>query len=440
MADTALLKKRVCEEIERRRDEIIEIGNEIFAHPELGYKEFRTSDIVGATFKKMGLTYEEGLAITGKKARIPGKENLLNVCIMGELDSVLCPDHPHADPETGAAHSCGHNGQIASMLGAGFGLVFSGVMSELHGDVTLLAVPSEEYVEIEYRDSLRRQGKIKFLGGKQEMIAIGAMDDIDISILTHLSAFDDPTKKARIGGTNNGFIGKNVFFRGKEAHAGGAPEKGVNALKAAMLGLNAIDMQRETFRESDTIRIHPIITKGGDLVNIVPADVRVETYVRGRTVPAILEACKKVDRCLQAGAFAFGAEVDIRTLPGYLPNTNNPDLVELHRRNLVSLVGEDAVTVSESHSTGSTDMGDISAIMPAIHPYGGGVTGQAHTKHYEVVDAYVAYVVPAKAMAMTAIDLLANGASEGLRVKREYKPLFSKETYLKMWEEAVSGE
>ncbi len=440
MADTALMKKKVCEEIEKRKDEIIEIGNDIFAHPELGYKEFRTSEIVGKTFRKMGLTYREGLAITGKKARIQGKEHRLNVCIMGELDSVLCPDHPHADPETGAAHSCGHNGQIASMLGAGFGLVFSGVMSELHGDVTLMAVPSEEYVEIEYRDSLRRQGKIKFLGGKQEMIAIGAMDDIDISILTHLSAFDDPTKKARIGGTNNGFIGKNIFFKGKEAHAGGAPEKGVNALKAAMLSLTAIDMQRETFKESDTIRIHPIITKGGDLVNIVPADVRVETYVRGKNVPAILEACKKVDRCLRAGALAFGAEVDIRTLPGYLPNTNHPDLVEMHRRNLVSLVGEDAVSVSEGHSTGSTDMGDISAIMPAIHPYGGGVIGQAHTKDYEVVDPYVAYVVPAKAMAMTAIDLLANGAAEGLRVKREYKPLFTKETYLKMWDEAVRGQ
>jgi amidohydrolase len=440
LTDTALLKKRVCEEIERRKDEIIQIGNDIFAHPELGYKEFRTSDVVGKMFRKMGLDFQDGLAITGKKARIPGKEHRLNVCIMGELDSVLCPDHPHADPKTGAAHSCGHNGQIASMLGAGFGLVFSGVMSELHGDVTLMAVPAEEYVELEYRDSLKREGKIKFLGGKQEMIAIGAMDDIDISMLTHLSAFDDPTKKARIGGTNNGFIGKNIFFRGKEAHAGGAPEKGVNALKAAMLSLTAIDMQRETFRESDTIRIHPIITKGGDLVNIVPADVRVETYVRGKTVPAILEACKKVDRCLRAGALAFGADVDIRTLPGYLPNINNPDMVELHRRNLTSLVGKGAVTVSEEHTTGSTDMGDVSAIMPAIHPYGGGVRGQAHTKHYEIVDPYVAYVVPAKAMAMTAIDLLANGAAEGLRIKSEYKPLYTRETYLKMWEEAVSGE
>jgi len=259
-------------------------------------------------------------------------------------------------------------------------------------------------------------------------------------MLTHLASFDDPAKKAGIGGSNNGFIGKNIFFKGKEAHSGGAPEKGVNALKAAMLGLTAIDMQRETFKESDTIRIHPIITKGGDLVNIVPADVRVETYVRGKTVPAIIEACKKVDRSLKAGALAFGAEVDIRTLPGYLPNSNEPNIMELHRKNLATLVGEDGVRVTDDHSTGSTDMGDISAIMPALQPYSGGVTGQGHTKDYVIVDPYTAYVVPAKAMAMTAIDLLANGASEGLRIKSEYKPLFNKESYLKMWEDAVKGE
>ena len=440
MVDLNALKAKVCEEIEKRKDEIIEIGNDIFAHPELGYKEFRTSDIVGSMFKKMGLTYEEGLAITGKKALLAGKQHLLNVCIMGELDSVLCPDHPHADPKTGAAHSCGHNAQIASMLGAGFGLVFSGAMESLDGDVTLMAVPSEEYVEIEYRDSLRSEGKVKFLGGKQEMIAVGAMDGIDISMLTHLSAFEDTAKKAGVGGTNNGFIGKNVFFKGKEAHAGGAPEKGVNALKAAMLGLTAIDMQRETFKDSDNIRIHPIITKGGDLVNIVPADVRIETYVRGKTVPAILAACKKVDRSLKAGALAFGAEVDIRTLPGYLPNSNEPNVTELHRKNLAGLVGEEAVKVSTDHSTGSTDMGDISAIMPAIHAYGGGVTGQGHTKDYVIVDPYVAYIIPAKAMAMTAIDLLVNGAAEGLRIKGQFKPLFNKESYLKMWEEAVNEE
>jgi amidohydrolase len=436
MSDVSQLKRRVSESIESQKDRIIQIALDILAQPELGYKEFRTTELVGKVLDEYGIPYQDGLAITGKKARIPGREHNLNVCIMGELDSVLCPEHPYADPKTGAAHSCGHNCQIASMLGAGIGLLMSGVMDELFGDITLLAVPAEEYVEIEYRNSLRKQGKIKFLGGKQEMIYIGAMDDIDISMLTHSSSFESDDIVASVGGTGNGFVGKSIIYKGKEAHAGGAPQKGVNGLKAAMLGLTAIDMQRETFYEKDTIRIHPIITKGGDLVNIIPADVRVETYIRGSNMPAIVSAAKVVDRCLQAGALAFGAQVEIESIPGYLPLTNHEEITELHEKNLEKLVGQGRV-VRGGHATGSTDMGDISAIMPAIQPRGGGISGQGHTKNYEIVDPYVACILPAKAMAMTAIDLLANGAEKGLRIKREFKPLYTKESYIKMWEEVV---
>jgi len=437
MKDISAIKKSVCDEIEKRKDEIIGIGNDIFMHPELGYKEYRTSELVGKIFSEMGLHVTDGLAITGKKARMRGRNSMLNVCIMGELDSVLCPGHPHADPKTGAAHSCGHNGQIASMLGAGMGLFYAGAMEYLDGDVTLMAVPAEEYVEIEFRRQLIADGKIKFLGGKQEMIAIGAMDDIDISMLTHLGAFEDEKILAVYGGTNNGFIGKFVRYIGKEAHAGGAPEKGINALKAATLGLLGIDMQRETFMEKDTIRIHPIITKGGDLVNIVPADVRVETYIRGANVPAIMEAAVKVDRSLQAGALALGAQVDIDTLPGYLPFRPDNELDDVHGQNLVELLGQEHVKKTDQHSTGSTDMGDIAAIMPSIQPSSGGVRGLFHTKDFEIVDPYTAYVVPAKAMAMTAIDLLYDGATKGLDIKRGFEPEFTRESYLKMWEELL---
>lgn len=437
MNDLKALKDKVSEVIEDNKERIIHIAEDIFAHPELGYKEERTTALVGSVLKELGLSYEDGLAITGKKAKIAGKEHRLNVCIMGELDSVLCPEHPHADPVTGAAHSCGHNGQIASMLGAGMGLVLSGVMEELYGDVTLLAVPAEEYVEIEYRNALRKEGKISFLGGKQEMIAIGALDDVDISMLTHAASFKEGIV-ASVGGTSNGFLGKSIAYKGREAHAGGAPQKGVNALKAAMLGLTAIDMQRETLYEDDTIRIHPIITKGGDLVNIIPADVRVETYVRGKNMPAIVDASKMVDRCLKAGAMAFGAEVTIESIPGYLPLSNHPGLSEIHKENLESLTQEGAV-LTEGHGTGSTDMGDVSAIMPAIHPRGGGIKGQAHTKDYEVTDPYMAYVLPAKAMALTALDLLYDGAKRGLEIKNEFKPLYDRQSYLKMWSDLLEN-
>ena len=112
-----------------------------------------------------------------------------NLCIMGELDAVVCPGHPYADPLTGAAHACGHNGQVASMIGSAIGLVDSGAMKYLSGKVTFLGVPAEEYVEVEYRQKLRKEGKIQFLGGKQELLAQGFFDNVDTVSYTHLLGY-----------------------------------------------------------------------------------------------------------------------------------------------------------------------------------------------------------------------------------------------------------
>src|SRR6185369_13835703 len=124
----------------------------------------------------------------------------------------------------------------------------------------------------------------------------------------------------------------------RAAHAGGAPHRGVNALYAAHIGLMAINAVRETFRDDDTIRVHPIVTHGGSQVNVIPADVRLETYVRGRTVEAILDANAKVDRAFRAGALGLGARVEIETLPGYLPLFNDPELTRHFEANVRPLV------------------------------------------------------------------------------------------------------
>ena len=301
---------------------------------------------VEENFKALGLKYESGIAVTGLKARLKGKASGVTLCVMGELDSVLCPGHPQADPQTGAAHSCGHNAQAAAMVGVGMGLVDTGAMQYLGGDVVLVAVPAEEYVEIEYRSKLRREGKIQFLGGKQQFIVEGGLDDVDMAMMVHAITMDP--YKMTVGGTNNGFVGKFIRYKGSEAHAGGAPHAGVNALNAAMLGLMGIHAQRETLKDDDTIRIHPIITKGGDLVNIIPADVRMETYVRGKRMPAIIDAAKKVDRALQAGAMAVGAEVEIETLPGYLPRFSEPTMDGYFVANTEALLGPGSVDVRAS--------------------------------------------------------------------------------------------
>lgn len=429
--DKAMLKQKVVAAIDARREEIIGIGEKIRVNPELGYKEHQTAAYVEEIYRKLGLEYRSGLAITGSKAELPGKEHRVRLAVMGELDAVVCPEHPQAHPETGAAHSCGHNAQIAGMLGVAMGLIDAGAMQYLGGDVVLMAVPAEEPVEIEWRQRLREKGKISFLGGKQEMIAIGELDDIDITVMFHSTA-TQPNRKAVVGGTANGFIAKFIQYKGKEAHAGGAPHIGVNALNAAMLGLQAIHANRETFKDDDTIRIHPIITKGGDLVNIIPADVRMETYVRGKTMDAIMDASKKVNRALKAGAMAVGADVEITEIPGFLPRVNNHHLSSLMKANLIELLGADEVAEG-THGAGSSDIGDVMHVMPAIHPYVAGAKGAAHTKDYQVVDPELFYIVPAKAMAMTVIDLLYGEANEALRVKEENPPAMTKERYLKMW-------
>ena len=232
-----------------------------------------------------------------------------------------------------------------------------------------------------------------------------------------------------MSGTNNGTVAKKIQFIGKGAHAGGSPHLGINALNAASLALSAIHYNRETFKDEDTIRVHPIITKGGEAVSAVPADVRMETFVRGKTIEAILDANAKVDRALKAGAMAVGASVNIQTIPGYLPLRQDPLLAEVYEPNAISLVGKDNVG-HISHRTGSTDMGDVSNLMPAIHPYVGGATGLGHGATYVVENYELSVITAAKSMVATAIDLLYDGATTGNRILSNHRPHMTRSEYL----------
>jgi metal-dependent amidase/aminoacylase/carboxypeptidase family protein len=229
--------------------------------------------------------------------------------------------------------------------------------------------------------------------------------------------------------SSNGCIVKLIRFHGKAAHSGGAPHRGINALNAATLALQAIHAQRETFKDADTVRVHPIITKGGEIVNVVPADVRMETFVRGKSIEAITDANVKVDRALKAGALAVGGGVTIETLPGYLPLRNDPAMGALFLENAKALVGSENVK-QIGHRTGSTDMGDVTHIMPALHPYAGGAEGTGHGNDYRIADPTLAILNPAKAMAMTVLDLLCGGAAHAQRILAGTKPRFTKDEYL----------
>ncbi len=175
--------------------------------------------------------------------------------------------------------------------------------------------------------------------------------------------------------------------------------------------------------------MHPIITKGGDIVNVIPAEVRLETYVRGRTNEAIMAANEKVDRALRAGAMALGAKVEIQTLPGYMPLRNDPTLKTLYLDNAHALFGEDECC-EVGHRTGSTDMGDVSHIMPALHPFMAGATGPAHSARFRIEDKEMLYRAPAKALASLAVDLLYNDAAGAKAVIENHRPEMTKDAYL----------
>jgi amidohydrolase len=433
---TEQLKARVSNAVEEYAERIVNIGEHIFRNPELGFKEFKTAALVAEEFSRLGLPHRTGIAVTGVVAVLDTGRPGPNVAVMGELDSLNIPGAPHADPVTGAAHSCGHNAQIAEMLGVAIGLKASGVLEELCGRITFMAVPAEEYVEIEYRNSIRNQGKIQFLGGKQEFIRLGEFDAVDIAMMVHLTNQEAGKPGVRVGGTSNGFFGKLVRYVGRPSHAAGAPEKGVNALNAAMVALTAINAQRETFRDDDHIRVHPIITRGGDLVNIIPSDVRMETYVRGKSIEAIIDANRKVNRALEAGAYAVGAEVEITEIPGYLPQLECDPLCDLFRANATALLGAGEITRG-GHGAGSSDVGDVSHLLPTIQPYFGAVEGRFHGEDFQIVNPRMAYIEPAKAMAMTVIDLLADGAEKARAIKDAFKPAYTRESYLSMWKDVL---
>ncbi|HCQ88841.1 MULTISPECIES: amidohydrolase [unclassified Clostridium] len=424
------LKKQIIKTIDENRNKIIEIGKKIYSTPEFGYKEFKTTNTVVDFMKnELTLDVEENIAVTGCRAEINSNKTGPKIALLGELDAISCKDHKDAN-EIDAIHACGHNIQIAGMLGAAVGLVKSGVADKLDGKIGLMATPAEELIELEYRDNLRKDKKIKFFGGKQELIYRGYFDDVDISIMFH--SLDMGENKALVGTESNGFIAKKINFIGKEAHAGSAPHEGINALNAAMLAINNVHAQRETFKESERVRFHPIITKGGNIVNSVPADVRMESYVRARTIEGILDANAKINRALMAGAFAVGAQIEITEIPGYLPILRYRELDNLFKDNLVAIgIAEDKI-IDGGDFTGSFDFGDVSQLMPTLHPMIGGIKGSLHSREYEIIDEDLAYITSAKAMALTVVDLLCDNAKNANKILDNFTPKMTKEEYLKL--------
>ena len=422
------LKKQVLDAIDTLGPTITEVGQFLYENPELGYQETCATGHVADILEKAGYQVTRNIAVTGVLAEPQIRQNGPTLAVIGELDAIICMEHPHAK-QNGAVHACGHNIQTAVMTGIALAFARAGVFDHLGGNIVFMGVPAEEFVQMAFRSGLRQQGELNWFGGKQELVEKGAFDSVDMAMMMHsLNMPED--KQVFSPTTGNGFIGKTVRFIGKEAHAGAAPYEGVNALNAAMLAMSNIHAQRETFKDEDRVRIHPIITKGGDVVNVVPADVRMECYVRAATINGMETGNAKVNRALKAGADALGAGIEIEDIPGYLPLESCSDLDAIFMDNLADFCPKDAV-IQGGVFSGSTDFGDISQLMPGIHPFFGGVTGGLHSKDYRITDPETAFFLPIKSLAMTIIDLLWDDAAKAKKIIADFSPAMTKADYLK---------
>lgn len=418
--------QKLTQAVEKYSKLILDTERYIWKNPETGFREWKTTVYMADIFEQLGYKLKMAGNIPGFYTDIDTGKPGPKILILGEMDSLIGKTHPEADPNTYAVHSCGHNTQCAALVGIAAALRESGVMDDLCGSVRLCAVPAEEGIEMDFRQQLREKGIISYSSGKAEFLHRGYFDGVDMAFMIHTNC----EEKALILKGMVGNIKKFVRYKGVAAHAGGNPDKGINALYAATLGLAAINSLRETFKEQDLIRVHPIITNGGDAVNVIPADVTIECYVRAKTLKALERENRKINRALIGAAISMGAKIEIDDKFGYHPLNNDDNLINIAKEAMKYVTGKDGVEVDMVYGTGSTDLGDLSAIMPVVHPYMPGAAGSLHGSDFYITNPQAACVDSAKVQLIMLHKLLSDNAKQANEViNNKCVPFSSKEEY-----------
>ncbi len=412
------------------KKEMINLSEEIFKNPELGFKEFETNKLICEKLEKYKINYINDIAITGIKATIDSKKEGPHIALLCELDSVPSTEHKYLGKRDNCAHSCGHYAQVGMMLGTFLALKESNIIDELGGKVSFIATPAEEYCDFDYRENLVKENKLSYISGKQEMIKLNTFKDIDLVLSAH--AMPPGTGHfAEVNSSLNGFLGKKITFRGVSAHAGLNPSDGVNALNAANVALNAIAYLRETFKEEDAIRVHYVISDGGASVNSVPDKVTIDMYIRAKTLDAIIDVNKKVDRAFRGGALAIGAEVEITNTGGYLPLTQDESLTQAVKDNMLKFMDKDKI-ISDCHSFASGDIGDLSYLLPTVQIGVSGFAGRVHGNDFRTEDTHIAYELPINYFTETVKDLLKDNGKRTKEILSNYKQRLTFDQYIKL--------
>lgn len=408
--------------LQNQEEIVYTIAERLRNNPETGFFEFGTAQILKEALADCGARIHDGIARTGIRAEI-GPLGAPSLALIADMDAL-----PTANAPSGIMHSCGHHAQMAIMLAVFRALCLSRLAEKEHVRFVFIATPAEEYVEIDKRLQLKKEGQIVYLSGKQEMIRLGIFDDIDVALKYH-SMEENPQFDATVNGTLNGFMAKHITFVGKSAHAGAHPEDGINALNAASIALQAIHAQRETFSERDHIRVHPIIREGGTVINSVPERVVLESYIRGAHHEAVLNAEVKVDRALAAGALAVGASLIIANTPGYQAFVPDQMMGEVLAAATKSVMANSRINF-EDHSYASDDIGDVASLVPTCQLGFSGFCGTIHSSNFLPVHPQKAYMDPAEILFKAALLLAYKNGEKITVIRTSFRPRFTKKAYL----------
>ena len=419
--------KKYTELVDKHKQLILDTERYLWKHPQVGYKEWEATEYLVRQYEKMGFQVKTAEGIPGFIADLDTGRPGPKLALIGELDSLMCATHPEADKRTNAVHACGHHCQSSAVLGCAAALTEPGALDGLCGSIRFVGVPAEETIDLEFRAKLIKEGKIHFNAGKIEFLYRGLFDDVDMVAMVHAMHDDDHMFHLFKGG--NGCINKHFEFEGKASHAGTEPWNGVNALYEANVGMTACNALRETFRDTQTMRFHPIITQAGVAANAIPDVAKMDAYTRAASFEEMKKLNERINRALAASAAALGGNVYIQDKPGKMPLHCDGTLFDTCRDIITDLFGAEQIRYI-SWSYGSTDLGDLSSLMPAIHPEAAGISGSMHGADFKVADPVRSCVNPAKLLCCLAYELLHDDAALGRKIVREFKPEFeSKEAY-----------
>ncbi|MGA3225618.1 MAG: M20 family metallopeptidase [Acidobacteriaceae bacterium] len=372
-------KSGARERFDSIRNDLVELSHRIHANPELAFEEEKASSWLCEYLDTAGFAVEAGIGDLPTAFHARAGSGPLHIGICAEYDCL-----------PGIGHACGHNIIAASAVGAA--VAAAKVADDFGLTISVIGTPAEE---------------VGNAGGKILLLERGAFAGIHASMMVHPAPFDMLRAK---------MIAASMFevhCTGKESHASAYPELGVNAADAITIAQVALGLLRQHIRSTD--RIHGIVTNGGIAPNVIPAHTAAKYIVRSETLDQLAELRPRVYRCFEAGGLATGAKVEI--IGGDKPYAevhHDNDMAVLYRKNSEAL-GRPFPNLGEweTRPSGSTDMGNVSRVMPSIHPMIGinslpAVNHQPEfTAHCITPDADKALVDGALAMAWTCIDMAA---------------------------------